>query len=541
MRYLWRFRASLWPGLTVTALLLGFTGLLLQTLAHRSGDLTLLPSDPHILSLLKFTLFQASLSTLLSILIGLLLAWSLAHQPRFRGRGLLVSLLASSLVLPSLIIAFGIITVLGNHGWLNQFIELVTGHTMGSFVYGLGGILVAHVYLNASFAAISLLRAFESIPIEKYRLAKSLGLTPWQRFRTVEWLAIRGSIPSIAATIFLLCFSSFAIVLLLGGSPAYNTLEVAIYEAVRIDFDLPRALQLAWIQLTISAVLLLASSRLRTGLSNLKNTTVFPWHDSRGWRRTQQVIIALMGMLYLLPILAVVSDGVSADLLHIVTRPLFLRSLAFSLAIATLSALLTLLFALALADARRNFGSPFRIPHGIFSRLMRIAITFSGSVYLAIPSLILGLGFFLIAQGFGGSMIAWGVTAIITANVLMSLPFALSILMPAMQKTAQRYDKLALSLGLTSLRRWRHVEWPYLRRSVRYVLALGFSLSLGDLGVVALFGNRDITTLPWYLYQLMGSYRNTDAAGVALILLVLVLGVFLLAHLSPKRRKHAAH
>jgi thiamine transport system permease protein len=46
--------------------------------------------------------------------------------------------------------------------------------------------------------------------------------------------------------------------------------------------------------------------------------------------------------------------------------------------------------------------------------------------------------------------------------------------------------------------------------------------------VIALFGSDEITTLPWYLYQLMGSYRTTDASGVALILLLLVMGVFIL-------------
>jgi len=110
----------------------------------------------------------------------------------------------------------------------------------------------------------------------------------------------------------------------------------------------------------------------------------------------------------------------------------------------------------------------------------------------------------------------------------MSLPFALSVLTPAMQKVAERYDKLTFSLGLTAAQRWFYVEYPYLRSSLGYVYALAFCFSLGDLGIIALFGSDEFTTLPWYLYQLMGSYRATDAAGVALVLLVLVLGVFIL-------------
>ena len=130
-------------------------------------------------------------------------------------------------------------------------------------------------------------------------------------------------------------------------------------------------------------------------------------------------------------------------------------------------------------------------------------------------------------QKYDGSEIIWSTAALLTANVLMSLPFALSVLTPAMHKTAQRYDKLAFSLGLSKVQRWFYVEYPYIKSSLGYVFALAFCFSLGDLGIIALFGSDEFTTLPWYLYQLMGSYRTTDAAGVALVLLVLVLSVFI--------------
>ncbi len=96
-----------------------------------------------------------------------------------------------------------------------------------------------------------------------------------------------------------------------------------------------------------------------------------------------------------------------------------------------------------------------------------------------------------------------------------------------MQKVALRYDKLSFSIDLKGSKRWLYCEWPYLKSSIAYVFALSFCLSLGDLGVVALFGSNEITTLPWYLYQLMGSYQTKDSAGVALILLVLTLSVFI--------------
>jgi len=162
------------------------------------------------------------------------------------------------------------------------------------------------------------------------------------------------------------------------------------------------------------------------------------------------------------------------------------------------------------------------------AKVFSIILAFSGNLYLAIPSLIMGLGFFLLSQRYEASLVLWSIIALLTANVLMSLPFALSVLSPAMQKTAQRYDKLIFSLNLTKLQRWIYCEYPYLKSSLGYVFALAFCFSLGDLGIIALFGSDDFSTLPWYLYQLMGSYRTEDGAGVALILLAIVLAVFTL-------------
>jgi thiamine transport system permease protein len=155
-------------------------------------------------------------------------------------------------------------------------------------------------------------------------------------------------------------------------------------------------------------------------------------------------------------------------------------------------------------------------------------IGFSGNLYLAIPSLVLGLGFFLLSQRLELSQTLIATIALITANILMALPFSLSIINPIMMKTAKRYDRLSASLGISGWARWRDIELPYLKASLSYVFALAFCFSLGDLGIIALFGSESFSTLPWYLYGLLGSYRTDDAAGVALMMLVLVLVVFIM-------------
>ena len=176
----------------------------------------------------------------------------------------------------------------------------------------------------------------------------------------------------------------------------------------------------------------------------------------------------------------------------------------------------------------RNFTIRTRLSNKYISKFLNLIFLFFSNIYLAVPSLVMGLGFFIMSQTYAGSEFIWTISALITANILMSLPFAIAIINPLMQKTAKRYDKLSFSLGLTTLQRWTYVEYPYIKPSLGYVFALSFCFSLGDLGIISLFGSDEFTTLPWYLYQLMGSYRSTDAAGVALILLILVLTVFIL-------------
>jgi thiamine transport system permease protein len=526
-----RFKSSLIPGLLISFFLLTLAVFLFFTL-YESSDINeplFAVLSPRIIKLLKFTLFQATLSTVFSIIIGIILAWSLSHQQKFPFRTLLIALFSSSLVLPTIIVVLGLITILGRNGWLNHMSLFVFHHSFEGFLYGLSGILIAHVYLNASYAARSLLHSFESIPKEKYKLAKSLGFSTCKRFYYIEWPAIKATVFSVSSIIFLLCFTSFAIVLILGGNPSYNTLEVAIYEAVKLDFDISFALELAFLQLSISVVLVFVSSNLKTDITNIKTgSEVIPWVESFRIRAIQKIVIFIFGLFFLLPLLAIAVDGIGANYVRILSSHIFIKSFDTSIIIATISSLITVIFTLLLSGAKRNFALKSRLFDSKLGKILEILISFSGTLYLAIPSLVLGLGFFLLSQKFLAPLSFWATFALLSANVLMSLPFSLSVIYPAMLKTATRYDKLCFSLGIGGIKRFIYCEWPFLRESIGYVIALSFCLSLGDLGIISLFGSQNFSTLPWYLYELMGSYKNSDASGVALILLSLTLSVFIL-------------
>jgi len=115
---------------------------------------------------------------------------------------------------------------------------------------------------------------------------------------------------------------------------------------------------------------------------------------------------------------------------------------------------------------------------------------------------------------------------LIVINAAMSLPFALRAISPALVEIEEDYGKLADSLGMTGGARLRLLLLPRLRRPIGVGAGLAAALSMGDLGVIALFADPENQTLPLALYQLMGAYRMDDAFGAALLLLVLSLTLF---------------
>jgi thiamine transport system permease protein len=158
----------------------------------------------------------------------------------------------------------------------------------------------------------------------------------------------------------------------------------------------------------------------------------------------------------------------------------------------------------------------------------------SGMLILAMPGIVLATGFFLLLNdSIGLPTSADGI--VIFTNALMAIPYALKVLENPMRDVTARYGLLCQSLGMTGFRRLRIVELRALRVPLAQAMAFACVLSIGDFGVVALFGNDDFRTLPFYLYQQIGSYRTQDGAVTALILLVLCFLLFTLIEKLPGR------
>lgn len=516
-------------GLFVLAVVLGFVGIALAALlaGRLSGGLLQAFADPVVRSVLSFTLWQAFLSTLLSVGLALPVASALARQPEFPGRIWLIRLMAVPMGLPVLIGALGLIGIFGRSGIIN---DVLTGLGLSQpiSIYGLTGILVAHVFFNLPLATRLMLSALERVPAEYWRMSASLGFPPLSTFRFIEWPVLARVIPGAAGLIFMLCVTSFTLVLIFGGGPAATTIEVAIYQALRFDFDPERAVSLALLQITVTGAILLGLSLLPaasdTGVTTGRAFTRF---DGRRplIRAADGILLLLVTMFLILPLGQVIVSGLQADLLRLLSQDAFQQAARTSLGVALAAGLIATLLAYGTVAARAEITAA-RIAHP-GNRLLSIALASVSSLVLLVPTTVLATGWFLALRPRGeiASFAPFVVTGI---NALMALPFAVRVLEPAYREHRDRTGRLAESLGLSVAQRLRRVDWPVLKRPLLTALAFAMALSLGDLGAVALFGSENITTLPALIYSRMGSYRSTDADGLALLLgaICLVLAMF---------------
>jgi len=381
--------------------------------------------------------------------------------------------------------------------------------------YGFFGVVLAHVFFNLPLATRLLLAGWAAIPAERFRVAAMLDMQPVAVFWHLERPMLIALVPGIFATIFLLCLTSFAVALTLGGGPRATTIELAIYQAFRFDFDLSKAALLATLQFGLCAGTALIAWRIAkpsaygVGLDRM----VQRWDASRRWTIGLDSVVLWLAALFLLaPIAMILVRG--AGFVPALPGALWAAALR-SIVVALASAVLTLGLSLPMAAliVRLGNSSGSAMIEGI------------GFLSLAASPLVIGTGLFLVVFPYlSPASIALPLTAAV--NAVASLPFALRALIPAIRATESDYRRLAQSLNIQGIPFLRWVLWPRIRPAAGFAAGLAAALSMGDLGVIALFAEPDQATLPLMIYRLMAAYKMDAAQGASVVLLGLSLGLF---------------
>jgi thiamine transport system permease protein len=508
-------------GLCVALLLILLVGAALLMLFAQAGgaEIGALLGSAYVGRVLRFTLLQACLSTLLSAAFGVLVARAFAREADFPGRRALLGLMSLPIVLPSLVAVFGIIAIYGQNGWLARALA-AAGVDAKPDIYGLGGVVLAHVFFNLPLAVRLLLPGWHSIPVESWRLSAQLGMSSWSVFRLIEWPMLRRYLPHAAATIFMLCVGSFAIVLALGGGPGAATFEVAVFEALRFEFDPPKAavLALGGLALNLACLALAQGAIGDAAIGSGWRTRDQDW-GARGFgaRLLDALLIGAAALLLAGPIAATLVDGLTGLGQASLDWTLVARATLTSIGLAVPAALLTLLLALpmVLAEARARGGDAAR------------AATLRGALILpiAVSPMALGLGCFLILRLALDGM-PRAIVGIVLLNAIMVVPFAAAILRPAVERARARHDHLCRALGITGWSRWRLIDWPILRPSIGTALAMAAAMALGDLVGIGLFGDARLRNLTLLLYDQLGAYRMGGAAVIAALLMLLIFALY---------------
>ncbi len=470
--------------------------------------------EPYLWRVVRFSLWQALLSSGVSLLIAIPVASCLIHR-QFRGRAILLQLFAVSMVVPTIVAILGLVVVYGRTGWLSQIFGVQIP------LYGLVGILLAHVFFNMPLAVRLLLQGYDLIPSGQWRQASQLGFSRWSAFRLIEWHYMKKVLPGAFVLIFMLCFSSFAVVLSLGGGPKSSTLEVAIYQALRFDFDLNKASFLSLLQVsicTLFAVVVYRIAPINQQDASVLAVKSYPVKDSFLAKGADCMALLCVLVLVIPPFLAIFDPIFSPLFLTTLLSSGLWQAVLVSLKIALPAAIISLLLGVCFVVLAR-FCMTRQYLSVLPSKLEHL-----GNMILMVPGLVIATGLFLWLRDLG-----WGFQSsywiVVWVNAVMALPFVLRALMPVLYQQERRFRNLYLSLGIQSWSRWC-LEWPLIRASIAQAFGYALLLSLGDMGVIAVFGSQGLVSLPLYLFQLIGSYRLEEGACVAVVLISLCLILF---------------
>jgi thiamine transport system permease protein len=335
--------------------------------------------------------------------------------------------------------------------------------------------------------------------------------------------------------VFLFDFTSFGVILLLGG-PSFSTLEVQIYVQALQMLDLPLAALLSVIQLLCTIAFSVVYSRMTMrGLTQITPRPAQVNARRPGTVRAKWFVGAVaiaLALFYALPLIALPLRSVTrldadrgqrseaevgftaeyySELLVNRRDSIFYvppaRAAANSLMYAAATVVLSLLMGFPAATALARPGRLEKILDPILI------------LPLGASSVTLGLGFIL---AFGRLLASpWMVPL---AHTLVALPFVIRTLQPAIAALPRRLRQAAAALGASPFRSWQTVDWPVLRRATLSAAGFAFTISLGEFGATSLLSRPEYPTVPVAIYRFLsqpGGLNYGQAMAKATILMVM--------------------
>jgi len=489
-----------------------------------------------------FTVWQAILSTILTLVIGLPGAFLIARY-QFRGKSLLLALSGIPFVMPTLVVAAAFNALLGPQGWINLILmdlfDLSTPPLQ--FTHTIYAILIAHVFYNTTIVLRMVGDFWSHLDPRLTQAARTLGANRWLTFKSISFPLLIPPIAAASLLIFIFNFTSFGVILILGG-PRFATLEVEIYYQTISLFNMPLAATLALIQLFCTLGITIIYTRLTSRLSGPLRLQSRQYTQERltSWRDRifATIMISFLILLLVTPLVALavrsitsvdigrvqVGDppsGITLDYYRELSKnrqsSLFYVPPTTAIAISLGYAMATVILAIGL-----GFPAAWALTRYRQARINRLL-----DPILMLPigtsAVTLGLGF-IVALNRPPLDLRASPWLIPIAHTLVAFPFVVRSLTPALQSIQPRLHQAAAMLGASPGSIVRHIDLPLIGRAVLVAATFAFAISLGEFGATALIARPEYPTVPLVIYRYLSLPGNLNY-GQALALSTILMGV----------------
>ena len=488
-----------------------------------------LGTDPYYLRVLGFTTGQALLSTLLTLLAGMPAAYVFARYS-FRGKSLLRSLTTLPFVLPTMVVAAAFTALLGPNGTLNTWLMAILGLDAPPLrlQQTLALVLIAHVFYNTAIIVRLVGSFWANLDPRIEEVARVLGAGRWRTFREVTLPILLPSIIAASLLVFLFCFTSFGVILVLGG-PRWATLEVEIYYQAVPFFNLPLAAALSIVQMVFTFAIMAVYTRLQARVAvplHLRPTEAIQRRPAT--RRARLIVWSSLGGLLLLvlaPLLALANRSFSLEGTYTLRyyQALFTNpsqsyfyvppaeAIRNSLLIAGSTVVLSMLIGLVSAYLLSGPSSPLKA--------------------LLDPLFMLPLGTSAVTLGFGYIValdqpplnLRASPLLLPLAHTLVAFPFVVRSLLPVLRGMHPHWREAAGVLGASPARVVHEIDLPIVARALLVGAIFAFTVSIGEFGATLLIARPNFPTMPIVIYRLLGAQGALNQGqGLAMSTLLLV-------------------
>ena len=468
-----------------------------------------------------FTLWQAVVSTILTLIVALPLAAVIANV-QFRGRRLVQALVTIPFVLPTVVVA-GAFLATGDR----------LGATSGPFALtkSVFAIIVAHVFFNVAVVVRTVGSYWGQLSRDDEHAARTLGTPAWQTFFRITLRRLRPSILAATSIVFLFTFTSFGVVLILGGA-RQRTIETEIFRYAISRTDFATAAALSIVQLVAVVALVAFNLRLRSSLAQSDRLAerAQPPTNAVASALSWATIITTIGLLSV-PIAILVEQSLQTgsglgfdNYRSLAERPPFLtvspqRALLNSLWFAVVAAVIATAIG-GWTSIAVVYGSPK------LSRLLDVGYLLP----LGTSAVTLGFGILItFDSGLLNLRQSWIIIPL--AQALIGIPFVTRAVVPVLRSIDPHLREAAASMGSTPAQIRRDIDFPIARRALVVGAGFAFAISLGEFGATSFVGRRpDFMTVPLAIGRLLsqpGQSIRGQAMALSVILMLITTVVLL--------------